>query len=220
MRIVHVVDAAQAQAQVQQRVAPPPAASPPRRVQAINRAADSDDRAAVGSSPPDDGISLALSPEAREAARKAALDELRASHERHQAPRGDEPAKPPADEETQESRERERVRELVLRDREVRAQQHSHAAAAGVLAGVPTFTYQVGPDGRLYAVAGEVKIDTSPVPGDPEATLRKAEQIEQAAFTPGDPSPEDRRAAVMAAAMAARARQELARQKEQEAKAT
>ena len=60
----------------------------------------------------------------------------------------------------------------------------------------------------------EVKIETSEVTGDPEATLRKAQQIAQAAFAPGDPRAEDRRAATMAAAMAARARQELARQKE------
>jgi len=55
------------------------------------------------------------------------------------------------------------------------------------------------------------------VTGDPEATLRKAQQIAQAAFAPGDPRAEDRRAATMATAMAARARQELARQKEENA---
>jgi hypothetical protein len=215
MRIVHVVDAAQAQAQVQQRLSPPPTASPPRRVQAVTRQADPDDPSGVGTSPPDDAISLALSPEAREAARQAAIEELKASQAKR--PSSDEGQAESADpkDETRASRDRETVRLLEEQDREIRAHEHAHAAAAGGLGSVPTFTYQSGPDGRLYAIAGEVKIDTSPVPGDPEATLRKARQIEQAAFAPGDPSPEDRRAAVMAAALAARARQELARQQEE-----
>jgi hypothetical protein len=213
MRIVHVVDAAQAQAQVQQRVSPPPTVSPPRRVQAINRQAGPDDPAGVGSSPPDDGISLALSPEAREAARQAAIEELKASQAKRQ---GDAEGQAEAAEPEEVVRSQEAVRQLEQQDKEVRAHEHAHAAAAGGLGSVPTFSYKVGPDGRLYAVAGEVRIDTSPVPGDPEATLRKAQQIERAAFAPGDPSPEDRRAAAMAAALAARARQELARQQEED----
>jgi hypothetical protein len=217
MRIVHVVDAAQAQAQVQQRVSPPPASSPPRRVQAINRQAGPDDPPGVGTSPPDDGISLALSPEAREAARKAVLDTLRASRAKHDGARDGETAAPAADEPG--DRETAAVRQLEEQDREVRAKELAHAAMAGGLGSVPTFTYRVGPDGRLYAVGGEVKIDTSPVPGDPEATLRKAQQIERVAFAPGDPSPEDRRAAVMAAALAARARQELARREDESVRA-
>jgi hypothetical protein len=215
MRIVHVVDAAQAQAQVQQRVSPPPTASPPRRVQAVNRQADPDDPTAVGTSAPDDGISLALSPEAREAARQAAVEELKASRARPQKGQDGEAAAPDPDEEARTARELETIRQLEQQDREVRASQQAHAAAAGGLGSLPTFTYRAGPDGRLYAVAGEVKIDTTPVPGDPEATLRKARQIEEAVFTPGDSSPEDRRAAAMATALAARARQELARQQDE-----
>jgi len=220
MRNVHVVDAAQAQAQVQQRVSPPPATSPPRRVQAVNRQADPDDPTAVGTSPPDDGISLALSPEAREAARRAALEQLRNSQRQPQAEGGQqEAAADPADE-AQKAREREAVRQLEQQDREVREAQSAHAAAAGLLGGAPTFTYRVGPDGRLYAISGEVRLDTTAVPGDPEATLRKARQIEEAAFTPGDSSPEDRRAAAIASALASRARQELARQQEEEGERT
>ena len=212
MRIVHIVDAAQAQAQVQQRVSPPPTTSPPRRVAAVNRQPGPDDPSRVGTSPPDDGISLALSPEAREAARQAMLEELRASQQNPESrDRGDSAASDP-EEETRANRERDAVAQMEQRDREVRAAQQAHAAAVGTLGSGPTFTYKVGPDGRLYAVSGEVKIDTTPVPGDPEATLRKARQIQELAFSPGDSSPEDRRAAAMAAALAARARQELARQ--------
>lgn len=216
MRIVHVVDAAQAQAQVQQRIAPPPTTSPPRRVQAVNREADPDDPTGVGTSPPDDGISLALSPEGREAARQATIEESRRSRTgRKDASAGESGEPDPADR-TEDARKEEAVEELEAKDRQVRARGLARAATAGGLASTPTFTYKVGPDGRLYAVGGDVKLDTTPVVGDPEATLRKAEQIERAAFAPGDPSPEDRRAAAMAAAMAASARQELARRKDEE----
>ena len=48
-------------------------------------------------------------------------------------------------------------------------------------AGLPIVSYATGPDGQLYAVAGEVAIDTSPDPSDPEKTLQKARVIEAAA---------------------------------------
>lgn len=217
MRIVHVVDAAQAQAQVHARFSPPPTASPPRRIQAINRQTGPDDPSGVGTSPPDDGISLALSPESREAARQAMLEELLASQTKQPSPPTGDAKELPPEEQAERAREEQAVQKLQTRDREVRAHEHAHAAAIGSNGSSPTFTYQAGPDGRLYAISGEVKIDTSEVTGDPEATLRKAQHIAQATFAPGDPSSEDRRAATMATAMAARARQELARQKEENA---
>ena len=105
------------------------------------------------------------------------------------------------------------ITELKIRDQEVRAHELAHAAAAGGLAkGGPSFEYQRGPDGQRYAVSGEVRIDTSGVPGDPEATLQKAQQIQQAALAPAQPSSQDRSVAVAAAAMAAEARAEIASQ--------
>lgn len=102
------------------------------------------------------------------------------------------------------------VEQLRQRDREVRAHEMAHLAAAGSYAlGGPTFEYQVGPDGQRYAIGGHVNIDTSPVPGDPEATLRKAETIRRAALAPGDPSPQDRSVAAAAAAMAMKAQIEI-----------
>lgn len=111
-----------------------------------------------------------------------------------------------------QSTEQQLLRELSALDREVRQHELSHAAAGGQYAGAPTFEYQRGPDGRLYAVGGEVSIDTSPVPNDPEATLEKAEVILRAALAVADPSPQDRAIAARAAAMAAEARAELAQQ--------
>lgn len=102
--------------------------------------------------------------------------------------------------------------ELRARDRQVRAHEAAHLAAAGGLArGGATYTYERGPDGRPYAIGGEVSIDTSAISGDPRATLAKAQQIQAAALAPADPSPQDRSVAAAAAAMAAQAQQELAR---------
>ncbi len=116
--------------------------------------------------------------------------------------------------ETQRSQEEiQQLQKLRAHDRETRAHEQAHLAAAGGLArGGASFTYQRGPDGRLYAVGGEVKIDTSPVPGDPQATLEKARQIQRAALAPTEPSVQDRAVAAQAARMAVTARAELAKE--------
>jgi len=103
---------------------------------------------------------------------------------------------------------------LAQTDREVRAHEQAHLAAAGPHArGGPTYTFQRGPDGRLYAVGGEVAIDAPPVPGDPEATLRKAQTVRAAALAPAEPSSQDRAVAAQAAQMAASAQAEILQQR-------
>jgi len=110
--------------------------------------------------------------------------------------------------------ELKKVAELKQRDVEVRAHEAAHLAAAGKHAtGGASFEYKRGPDGKSYAVSGEVGIDTSPVPNDPEATLRKAQQIQTAAHAPANPSAQDRQVAAQAAVMAAEARAEISQQK-------
>ena len=100
--------------------------------------------------------------------------------------------------------------ELKARDREVRAHEAAHSAAAGSLTtGGPQFTYQRGTDGRLYAVGGEVNIDTSAVAGDPQATIQKAQRIRAAALAPANPSAQDRSVATQATRLEAQARQEM-----------
>ena len=107
------------------------------------------------------------------------------------------------------------IAELKRRDREVRAHEQAHLAAAGQYAlGGAKYTYQRGPAGKNYAVGGEVQIDTSPVPGDPEATLRKAEQIRRAANAPASPSAQDRAVAAEAVSLAIQARIEISRQQQ------
>ncbi len=110
--------------------------------------------------------------------------------------------------------EQEQVEELKTRDREVRTHEQAHLAAAGQYArGGPTYTYQRGPDGKRYAIGGEVQIDTSSVPDDPEATLQKAQVIRAAATAPAEPSSQDQAVAAAATKMAAEARQEIARRR-------
>ncbi|GJL62798.1 MAG: hypothetical protein NPIRA04_14520 [Nitrospirales bacterium] len=112
---------------------------------------------------------------------------------------------------------REETAKLRARDKQVRAHEQAHSAAAGGLAkGGASFTYERGPDGRQYAVGGEVNIDTSPVPGNPEATIRKAQQIRSAALAPADPSSQDRAVAASTATLEAQARQELQEEREEE----
>lgn len=112
--------------------------------------------------------------------------------------------------------EEKKVRELQQRDREVRAHEQAHKTVGGIYAGNPTYKTVRGPDGRSYAVSGEVKIDTSPVPNNPEATIRKMEQVKRAALAPTNPSAQDRRVASEAEAKIQKARQEKRQQDAEE----
>lgn len=105
--------------------------------------------------------------------------------------------------------EKEQVKELQARDREVRAHEQAHATAGGQYAGAPEYEMEKGPDGRSYAVGGHVSISTSPVAGDPEATIAKMEVVKRAALAPVEPSGADRSVAADAEGKRADARSEL-----------
>jgi hypothetical protein len=112
--------------------------------------------------------------------------------------------------------ERKRLDELKRRDAEVRAHERAHVVAGGSLVrGVAAFDQVRGPDGRYYAVGGEVSIDTSKE-RDPEATIEKAARIRQAALAPADPSAQDRKVAAEATRMEAEARAELIQKRQRE----
>lgn len=115
----------------------------------------------------------------------------------------------------QEALQRQEIRQLAEVDREVRAHEAAHAAAGGQHAGAPTYEFTRGPDGRLYAVAGEVSIDTGPVPNDLQATIEKAQTILRAATAPANPSPQDLRVAAEAQAMLVEAQAQLALEQQQ-----
>lgn len=109
--------------------------------------------------------------------------------------------------------EAKKVEELKRRDAEVRQHESAHLAAAGPYAvGGPRYKYVIGPDGKRYAVSGEVSLDTSEVPNNPEATVRKAQTIKRAALAPADPSMQDRRVAAEATRIESKAQQELAKE--------
>lgn len=114
--------------------------------------------------------------------------------------------------ETLTERDLQTVADLKTRDREVRAHEAAHlAAAAGLALSGASFTYTRGPDGRSYATGGEVSIDVSPVPDNPGATVAKAQQIHRAALAPARPSGQDHAVAARAVQMEAEARQEMIR---------
>ena len=110
-------------------------------------------------------------------------------------------------------KERQIIEELKRTDQKVRQHEMAHKVAGGRYAGPPHFRFVKGPDGRLYAVAGEVNIDVSEE-RDPEETIRKMETVIRAALAPADPSPQDRRVAAEAARKLMKAQMELARQKQ------
>ena len=119
--------------------------------------------------------------------------------------------------EQQEAEELAQIQKLRNRDREVRAHEQAHAAVGGALAGAPNYNFTTGPDGKRYAISGDVSIDISKVPNDPEATIRKLEQVQRAALAPTNPSSQDVRVAAQAAASENQARAELNVQRLQEA---
>lgn len=116
-------------------------------------------------------------------------------------------------EQFENKQEKLEIEQLRARDREVRTHEAAHKATAGSFAqGGPIYEYQTGPDGKRYAVGGEVNIDTSKIPNNPEATLLKAQTIRRAANAPAQPSSQDRQVAAQASQLEAEARQEIAQQ--------
>jgi len=121
------------------------------------------------------------------------------------------------DEQTQlTDEEKAQVTELQRVDREVRAHEQAHASTDGQhVSGGISYEYQVGPDGKNYAVAGEVHIDSGPA-ATPEATIAKAQQVRAAALAPADPSSADLQVAAKATQMLAEATRELRQQPTEE----
>lgn len=115
-----------------------------------------------------------------------------------------------ADSEPLSDEEQEELDGLKRRDREVRTHEQAHKAAGGAYTGPMRLNFQMGPDGKRYAVEGSVPIDVSPVAGDPAATLRKMEVVARAANAPASPSGADRAVASQAARVMQQARAQLA----------
>lgn len=111
--------------------------------------------------------------------------------------------------------EEKQVQELKQRDQEVRAHEQAHARVGGAYAGAPSYTFQQGPDGKRYAVGGEVQIDTA-AERTPEATIRKMQIVIRAATAPAEPSSQDLKVAQQARSQLAEAQAELRAQQAEE----
>jgi len=114
-----------------------------------------------------------------------------------------------AAEQRQLEAELQQIQKLAERDREVRAHEQAHSSVGGEFAGAISLSTERGPDGKSYAVAGEVAIDISKVANDPQATLDKSQTVRNAALAPADPSSQDRRVAALANQMAVEARADI-----------
>jgi len=160
------------------------------------------------SSDQDTGSSENSSPESNSEQTKAgdqnATDE--AKDERSSSERSEEQAQ-----QEQVQLEAQQIQELQLRDNEVRAHEQAHAAIGGTHAGSPSYEYETGPNGKKYAVGGEVSIDVSKE-ATPEETIRKMQTVQAAALAPAEPSAQDRKVAAQAARNIADARAEVVQQ--------
>jgi len=100
-----------------------------------------------------------------------------------------------------EFQHQQEIRQLKNRDAEVRAHERAHASVGGYHTGSPSYSFEIGPDGQKYAVAGEVSVDMSPIAGNPEATIAKMQKVRSAALAPASPSIQDTRVAAAAQAI-------------------
>lgn len=105
--------------------------------------------------------------------------------------------------------EEKHIHQLQQRDQEVRTHERAHAAVGGAVTGTPSFTFEVGPDGKKYASSGEVSVDLSRVKGNPRATIAKMQKVHAAALAPANPSIQDTRVAAAAANIITQSQAEL-----------
>ena len=132
---------------------------------------------------------------------------IKSEAEKREAKKSDDKAKAKA-----EDNEDEQVRELKNIQNEVIAHEQAHKAAAGEFGGGISYSYTEGPDGKRYITGGEVPIKLKQG-STPEETLRNMQKVQAAANAPADPSGQDRQVAAKAAAIASKARSEIARER-------
>jgi len=109
----------------------------------------------------------------------------------------------------EEFAESKEIKQLKQRDQEVRSHELAHAAVGGATTGSPSYEFEVGPDGKKYAVGGEVSVDLSSVEGNPRATIAKMQKVHAAALAPANPSVQDTRVAAKAAELINQAQAQL-----------
>ena len=107
------------------------------------------------------------------------------------------------------TQEKQELAKLKITDAEVKRHENAHKAmAAGLQTSGPNYEYETGPDGKKYAVAGDVNISYQKS-SDPEVNLKNAQKLKAAALAPADPSAQDRSVARKADVEIAKAKQEI-----------
>lgn len=147
---------------------------------------------------PDPGVVVELSGDGTEQAQRdrelAVLHgRLAGAHRREQAARAEQKRVREREQRGLSEDEEREVADLEAADGEVRAHEAAHIASGGGLTGAPTFITVQGPDGKSYAIGGQVSIQTS---GD--ASEGELEQVRKAATAVPDMSSADARAASVA----------------------
>jgi len=79
-------------------------------------------------------------------------------------------------------------------DAGIRSHEQIHASIGQTTSPI-SYNYQEGPDGKLYAVGGSVRLDTS-IPNDPKAAAFKLDMLQKAASGPIDSSGADNTIAI------------------------
>ncbi len=74
-------------------------------------------------------------------------------------------------------------------DMDVRSHEQTHATI-GITTTPISYNYQKGPDGKMYAVGGSVRLDTS-IPKDPKMAMEKLDRIKDAVTGVDKPSGAD-----------------------------
>jgi len=114
-----------------------------------------------------------------------------------------------SDSQKKEVQQQRVINELQRRDKEVRSHELAHAAVGGSFTGAPNYSFETGPDGKKYAVGGEVSVDLSTVAGNPTATIAKMQKVHAAALAPANPSAQDTKVAASAIKIILQAQSEL-----------
>ena len=99
----------------------------------------------------------------------------------------------------------EEILKLQEVDTHVKNHEAAHKAAGGEFAGSASYSYTIGPDGKKYAVAGEVPIAIKKGK-TPAETIANMEKVKAAALAPADPSPQDLKVAATASTIENQAR--------------
>ncbi len=108
------------------------------------------------------------------------------------------------------SDEQRQLSQLQSRDTEVKAHEAAHQSGGGAVGGA-TYTYEQGPDGKMYAIGGEVPVSFREG-STPQETIANAKAVISSALAPADPSGQDMAVASSATLMMIKAQQELTRE--------